>query len=261
MKKWLLVLGIAGAAWMGLVEYVGSLHLATISNYLGYWLARKCVSYSIAPSVWTLWLFNGVLVITSALQWVALGLVAIAIRQQFPKRTPNNGLKEEQDVGETRLTPGEFEFPQQGNPGTGSSGVSALKKSEEQRQKQEFAKELGFVDTASLERAQRFAALPAEEQERILADQERKSAAELLEHEPSDLERRAERVEDQARTAPERRTPDSNRVTAQEVRQEERPKEEPPQKEQLQGESRQEEPPKKESSQDESCLPEKPRSL
>jgi len=45
---------------------------------------------------------------------------------------------------------------------------------------------------------------------------------------------------------------DSNRGTAQEVRQEERPKEEPPQKEQLQGESRQEEPPKKESSQDES---------
>ena len=45
---------------------------------------------------------------------------------------------------------------------------------------------------------------------------------------------------------------DSNRGTAQEVRQEERPNEEPPQKEQLQGESRQEEPPKKESSQDES---------
>lgn len=92
MKKWLLVLGIAGAAWMGLVEYVGSLHLATISNYLGYWLARKCVRYGgIAPSLWTLWLFNGVLVITSALQWVALGLAAVAIRQQFSKRTPNNG--------------------------------------------------------------------------------------------------------------------------------------------------------------------------
>ena len=30
------------------------------------------------------------------------------------------------DVGETRLTPGEFKFPQQGNPGTGSSGVSGI---------------------------------------------------------------------------------------------------------------------------------------
>src|SRR5205807_6970206 len=30
------------------------------------------------------------------------------------------------DVGETRLTPGEFKFPEQGNPGTGSSGVSGI---------------------------------------------------------------------------------------------------------------------------------------
>ncbi|MGA8621421.1 MAG: alpha/beta fold hydrolase [Candidatus Sulfotelmatobacter sp.] len=30
------------------------------------------------------------------------------------------------DVRETRLTPGEFKFPQQGNPGTGSSGVGGI---------------------------------------------------------------------------------------------------------------------------------------
>ena len=30
------------------------------------------------------------------------------------------------DAGETRLTPGEFKFPQQGNPGPGSSGVSGI---------------------------------------------------------------------------------------------------------------------------------------
>jgi uncharacterized RmlC-like cupin family protein len=30
------------------------------------------------------------------------------------------------DAGETRLTPGEFKFPQQGNPGTGSAGVSGI---------------------------------------------------------------------------------------------------------------------------------------
>ena len=84
MKKWLLVLGIAGAAWMALVEYLGSQRLATISNYLGLWLALKCVSYGgIAPSVWTVWLFNGLLVVTSSIQWVAIGLVAMAIRKRL----------------------------------------------------------------------------------------------------------------------------------------------------------------------------------
>jgi pimeloyl-ACP methyl ester carboxylesterase len=37
-----------------------------------------------------------------------------------PATTANN------DVGETRLTPSEFKFPQQGNPGTGSSGVGGI---------------------------------------------------------------------------------------------------------------------------------------
>jgi pimeloyl-ACP methyl ester carboxylesterase/uncharacterized RmlC-like cupin family protein len=32
----------------------------------------------------------------------------------------------ENDLGEKRLTPSEFKFPQQGNPGTGSSGVSGI---------------------------------------------------------------------------------------------------------------------------------------
>ena len=90
-------------------------------------------------------------------------------------------------------------------------GVSVLKKSEEQRQKQDVAKELGFTDSESLERAQRFVALPAEEQERILADQERKAAEELPEHEPSNPERRAERVGGQAAGAPERRTEERTR--------------------------------------------------
>ena len=85
MKKWLLVLGIAGAAWMALVEYLGSLRLATISNYLGLWLVRQLVSYRgiAAPSVWTVWLFNGLLVVTSSIQWVAIGLVAMAIRKRL----------------------------------------------------------------------------------------------------------------------------------------------------------------------------------
>ena len=89
--------------------------------------------------------------------------------------------------------------------------ASVLKKSEEQRQKEDFAKELGFSDSESLERAQRFIALPAEEQERILADQERKAATELPDHEPTNPERRAERVGGQAAIAPERRTEERTR--------------------------------------------------
>jgi hypothetical protein len=46
-------------------------------------------------------------------------------------------------------------------------GRTAAVKSEEQQQKEIVAKELGFRDQASLERAKRFAALPPEEQERI----------------------------------------------------------------------------------------------
>jgi len=90
-------------------------------------------------------------------------------------------------------------------------GASVFKKSEEQRQKQDVAKELGFTDSESLERAQRFVALPAEEQERILADQERKAAEELPDHQPSNPERRAERVGGQAAAAPERRTEERTR--------------------------------------------------
>jgi hypothetical protein len=90
-------------------------------------------------------------------------------------------------------------------------GASELKRSEEQHQKQDVAKELGFADRESLERAQRFVALPAEEQERILAEQERKAAAELPDHAPSNPERRAERVGGQAAAAPERRTEERTR--------------------------------------------------
>jgi hypothetical protein len=93
-------------------------------------------------------------------------------------------------------------------------GASVLKKSEEQQQRQDAAKELGFADSESLARAQRFAALPPEEQQRILADQERKTAVELPDHEPSNPDRRAERVSGQASTAPERRTEERPRSVA-----------------------------------------------
>lgn len=70
---------------------------------------------------------------------------------------------------------------------------------------------LGFADPASVERAQRFASLPVEEQERFLEAFERNVSAELPEHEPSNPARRAERVSAQAVDAPERRTEERTR--------------------------------------------------
>lgn len=102
-------------------------------------------------------------------------------------------------------------------------GEEGAKKSEEQREKQVAAKELGFADTESLERAKRFAALPPEEQERILADHEHNEAPELPEHIPSNPERRAERVGAQAADAPDRRTEQRTRsvsIAREQVKQE-----------------------------------------
>lgn len=102
-------------------------------------------------------------------------------------------------------------------------GNDVAKRSEEQRQKQAVAKELGFADNESLERAQRFAALPPDEQERILAELECIKAPELPSHEPANPERRAERVGIQAAGAPERLTEERTRsvsIGREEVKQE-----------------------------------------
>jgi hypothetical protein len=85
-------------------------------------------------------------------------------------------------------------------------GKVAALSSENQRQKEVVARELGFRDRASLERAKRFASLPPDEQERILTERESAQPVELPEHEPTNPERRAERVGLRAAAAPERRT-------------------------------------------------------
>lgn len=90
-------------------------------------------------------------------------------------------------------------------------GQEVAKKSDEHRQKQAILKECGFEDNESLERAKRFAALPQEEQERILADRENRPATELPNNEPRNPERRTERVIAQAITAPEKLTEVRNR--------------------------------------------------
>ncbi|MGD9638743.1 MAG: sacsin N-terminal ATP-binding-like domain-containing protein [Alphaproteobacteria bacterium] len=79
-----------------------------------------------------------------------------------------------------------------------------LKLLEQKKEKEEAAKKLGFKDIASAERARRFAELPEEEQERILAEKEEDDNFELPEDEPLNPERRRERVRAQASSAPER---------------------------------------------------------
>lgn len=90
-------------------------------------------------------------------------------------------------------------------------GEDDVKRSEKQRQKETFARELGFSDLSTLERAKRFASLPPEEQERFLTDWERNAAHELPDHSPANPERRASRVGEMAADAPERRTEERTR--------------------------------------------------
>ena len=90
-------------------------------------------------------------------------------------------------------------------------GAEVAKRSEAQRQKRAVATELGFEDDDTLERARQFARMPPEEQERVLADFEERQRLELPEHEPSNPDRRAQRVGAMAAEAPGRRTEVRNR--------------------------------------------------
>ena len=76
MKKWALILGLAGALWMVFVLHSKSLPHARASNYPGVFAARWVQYKGIAPSNRTVLAFNIWLVLTSALEWIAVGLVA-----------------------------------------------------------------------------------------------------------------------------------------------------------------------------------------
>jgi hypothetical protein len=79
---------------------------------------------------------------------------------------------------------------------------------ERQRKDQEAAKALGFNNA---ETARRFAAMPLEEQQRALAEYERRKSVTLPEQEPTNSSRRRERIFAHATTAPVRRTEDRTR--------------------------------------------------
>lgn len=85
-------------------------------------------------------------------------------------------------------------------------GAETQQKADEQRRIQDLANESGFSDNETYERAKQFAALPQEEQVRILEYWQRKSSVELPEHEPVNPARRAELVGEKAACDPERLT-------------------------------------------------------
>lgn len=72
------------------------------------------------------------------------------------------------------------------------------------RRKGEVARQAGFQDAETLERAQKFAQLPADEQVLMIEEAERRRAVELPEHEPANPSRRAIQVKLQAEAAPEK---------------------------------------------------------
>jgi hypothetical protein len=75
MKKWALILGLAGGLWMASVLYIKSLPLALYSNYPGAFAARWIRYRGIGPSARTIFAFNIWLVLTSALEWIVVGLI------------------------------------------------------------------------------------------------------------------------------------------------------------------------------------------
>ena len=83
MKKWAAMLGITGAAWMILVLWSGSLFLARISNYPGVFAARWVQTRGIAPSAAIVWGLNIWLVLTSAIEWIAVGLALHTIARRL----------------------------------------------------------------------------------------------------------------------------------------------------------------------------------
>jgi hypothetical protein len=85
-------------------------------------------------------------------------------------------------------------------------GQQQAERSAGQLLRQTMAKQLGFNDEGALERAQRFAELPADEQERFLNGRKSQPPIELPDHELSNPSRRVNKVKAQAADAPKRLT-------------------------------------------------------
>jgi hypothetical protein len=102
-------------------------------------------------------------------------------------------------------------------------GEAAARRTVEVRQKEEVAKAAGFPDVAALDRARRFAALPAQEQERFLLEQSTATTlAAIPDRDPANPTRRAQAVTAQARAAPDKESeirPRSVSIGREEIKQ------------------------------------------
>jgi len=85
MKRWIVILGLAGAVWMMFVIYSGKPFLALVTNYPGMFAARW---YGIGASAHLHWC-SGCLTLgwcsTSALEWIAVGLLGRAIVRRLAR--------------------------------------------------------------------------------------------------------------------------------------------------------------------------------
>jgi len=98
------VLAVGGEKSFGALQAVIMRHLAinvqeAVVPHSGHWLMEESPEYTVS-----------------------------LVRKYLDSPAPASPVRttEKQDVGEKRVTPSEFQFPQQGNPGTGSSGVSGI---------------------------------------------------------------------------------------------------------------------------------------
>tara|TARA_R110001592_G_scaffold222022_1_gene477046 strand:- start:9031 stop:12183 length:3153 start_codon:yes stop_codon:yes gene_type:complete len=85
-------------------------------------------------------------------------------------------------------------------------GESAVRRSEQTRQKEAAAKSLGFADAAAAELARRFSDLPQSEQEKFLAEYENRNKPALPDRPLANPERRAQHVHEQALNAPDKQS-------------------------------------------------------
>ena len=83
MRRAVVILGVMGAVWMLFVILVGDNFLATLTNYPGVFAGHWIRSIGIGPSSFVLWIFNAWLVLTSAVEWIAVGLVGRAISRKL----------------------------------------------------------------------------------------------------------------------------------------------------------------------------------
>jgi hypothetical protein len=86
VRRWAVIFAVVGALWMFLVLLFGSLRLAMLSNYPGAFAARWVQYRGIAPSPTLIYAFNVWLVLTSAIEWVAVGLMLRGVLRHLSKR-------------------------------------------------------------------------------------------------------------------------------------------------------------------------------